>query len=414
MTLGGLALAVGILVDDATVEIENINRNLAMGKTGHARDPRRRAADRHAGLRLDAVHLHRLRAGRLHHRRRAGTSSRRSRSAVVFAMLASYFLSRTVVPTMVQYLLPAEAHLHQPGHPAVDGGRIWSVHQRFNRHFERFQGAYRGALAWALRHTAGRRRRLRGPVGGCRSASSRCSAWTSSPPSTPGSSACTCAAPPARASRRPRRRFAEVEAVIRETIPADEIEMIIDNIGIPGGGINLAFSDASIVSAADGEILVALNPEHHAPDARLRRPPAHDPARAVSRSRCSSSSRPTSSTQILNFGLPAPIDVQIVGRDPKNLEIARDLVRRIAPGPRRRRRPPAAGRRRADYRRRRGPPAGAGSSASRSANVATSLLVSLSGIVADRAELLAQPAERRELPRRRADAAVPHRLDRTR
>ena len=77
-------------------------------------------------------------------------------------------------------------------------------------------------------------------------------------------------------------RFAEVEAVIRETIPADEIQMVIDNIGIPGGGINLAFSDASIVSAADGEILVALNPEHHGPTPAYVAAPAHDPAASAS------------------------------------------------------------------------------------------------------------------------------------
>ena len=117
--------------------------------------------------------------------------------------------------------------------------------------------------------------------------------------------------------------------MIRETIPPDEIQIVIDNIGIPGGGINLAFSDASIVSAADGEILVALNPESTARRAATSRGCARSCASAF----------PTWSfffqpadivSQILNFGLPAPIDVQIVGRDPKNLDVAEDLVRRIA------------------------------------------------------------------------------------
>ena len=79
MTLGGMALAVGILVDDATVEIENIHRNIGAAKAVRARDPRRRAADRGAGVRLDAVHLHRVRAGRVHHRRGASRCSCRSR-----------------------------------------------------------------------------------------------------------------------------------------------------------------------------------------------------------------------------------------------------------------------------------------------------------------------------------------------
>ena len=117
--------------------------------------------------------------------------------------------------------------------------------------------------------------------------------------------------------------------MIRETIPPDEIQMVINNIGIPGGGVNLAFSDTSILSGADGEILVALNPEKHAPTPsyieRLRtilpqRFPDlvffFQPADMVA--------------QILNFGLPAPIDVQVIGRDPKNVDVARDLVRRIA------------------------------------------------------------------------------------
>src|SRR5207244_13532177 len=74
--------------------------------------------------------------------------------AVVFAMLASYFLSRTVVPTMVRYLLPAEAHLHAPGaeHTVTDAGRIWAVHQAFNRRFERLRDGYGALLAWALAH----------------------------------------------------------------------------------------------------------------------------------------------------------------------------------------------------------------------------------------------------------------------
>jgi multidrug efflux pump subunit AcrB len=120
-----------------------------------------------------------------------------------------------------------------------------------------------------------------------------------------------------------------VEAVIRDTIPAQELQIVIDNIGIPNGGINLSFSDPSIVSAADGEILVSLNPAKHGPTgdyvARLRtllqqRFPElvffFEPADMV--------------TQILNFGLPAPMDVQVIGRDPRNVDVARDLVRRIA------------------------------------------------------------------------------------
>src|SRR3989475_130312 len=124
------------------------------------------------------------------------------------------------------------------------------------------------------------------------------------------------------------RRFADVEDVTRQTIPADEIQPSLHNIALPAGAITLAFSDASLVPSADGEILIALKPKHGSATAypeKLRtllgaRFPDltffFQPADIVS--------------QILNFGLAAPIDVQIVGRDPRNVGIAEDLVRRIA------------------------------------------------------------------------------------
>jgi multidrug efflux pump subunit AcrB len=248
---------------------------------------------------------------------------------VVLAMLASYFLSRTVVPTMVHYLLPAEAHLHQEGHTAVDGGWIWAVHQRFNHHFTRLQTVYRRALAWSLDHAK--------VVVAAFAALVVLSVLSLFPllgmdffPNVDaGQFRLHVRCPAGTRIEETEVRYAEVEAVIRETIPPDEIQIVINNIGIPGGGVNLAFSDTSILSGADGEILVALNPEKHAPTPsyieRLRtilpqRFPDlvffFQPADMVS--------------QILNFGLPAPIDVQVIGRDPKNVEVARDLVRRIA------------------------------------------------------------------------------------
>ena len=194
--------------------------------------------------------------------------------AVVFAMLASYFLSRTVVPTMVHYLLPAEAHLHrragsrrrrragsgpftsastatssasQAAIAARSPGR-WTTGDRGAARSWRWSSLSLGLFP-AARHGLLPHRRRR-PV----------------PPARPR--------PAGTRIEETERSYAEVEAVIRETIPADEIEIVIDNIGIPGGGVNLAFSDASIVSAADGEILVALNPEQHGSTAGVRRAPA--------------------------------------------------------------------------------------------------------------------------------------------
>ena len=330
MTLGGLALAVGILVDDATVEIENVNRNFAMGKsiTRAILDGAQQiAAPAFVStlcicivfvpvLFIDGVARYLFTPLAL---------------AVVLAMLASYFLSRTVVPTMVHYLLPAEAHLHQAGHEATDGGWIWNVHQRFNRVFTRFQERYKRVLGWSLAH-ARTVVFLFAALVALSLGIFPLLGMDFFPSVDAGQLRLHVRCPAGTRLEESEGRFAEVEAAIREIIPADEVRMIIDNIGIPAGGINLAFADPSTVSAADGEILVALNPEKHGPTAtyaaRLRtelqkRFPDltlfFAPADMVS--------------QILNFGLPAPIDVQLIGRNPKNVEIARDLVRRIAAVP---------------------------------------------------------------------------------
>jgi multidrug efflux pump subunit AcrB len=123
--------------------------------------------------------------------------------------------------------------------------------------------------------------------------------------------------------------FAAVEDSIRRVIPASEIDTVLDDIGIPAGGVNLAFTDSSTVSAADGEILVALNREHHGPTARYvetLRARLHDEFPTVTFFFQSADIV----SQILNFGLPAPIDVQIVGRNPKNVDLAEEVRRRVA------------------------------------------------------------------------------------
>ena len=327
MTLGGLALAVGILVDDATVEIENVNRNFGMGKpiTRAILDGAQQIA---APAFVSTLCICIVFVPVIFITGVAKFLFTPLALAVVLAMLASYFLSRTVVPTMVHYLLPAEAHLHQEGHEAVDGGWIWAVHQRFNHHFARFQGVYRAALAWSLDHAKTVVLAFSGLVVLSLSIFPLLG-MDFFPSVDAGQFRLHVRCPAGTRIEETEVRYAEVEAVIRKTIPPDEIQMVINNIGIPGGGVNLAFSDTSILSAADGEILVALNPEKHGPTpsyvARLRtilprRFPDlvffFQPADMVS--------------QILNFGLPAPIDVQVIGRDPKNIEVAHDLVRRIA------------------------------------------------------------------------------------
>ena len=210
MTLGGMALAVGILVDDATVEIENIHRNLAQKK------PLVRAildgaqADRGAGVRLDALHLHRLRARCVFITGAAKSLFVPLAMAVVFAMLTSYFLSRTLVPTMVHYLLEGEAHgAREPAaRPAESSPGASSP--RFERGFERLRDAYGGFLALRARAPRGVRAALRRSfVARCRWRSSRSSDATSSPASTPASSSCTCAAPPGTRIEESERCFAD-------------------------------------------------------------------------------------------------------------------------------------------------------------------------------------------------------------
>src|SRR5262245_36329825 len=328
MTLGGLALAVGILVDDATVEIENTNRNLAMGKpviraildgAQQIATPAFVATLCIFIVFVPAVFI--TGVGKYLFTPLA--------EAVVFAMLASYLLSRTVVPTMVRYLLPAEAHMHAPGaeQTVTDAGRIWAVHRAFNRRFERFRDGYGAFLTWALGH----RRAVAGVFAGFVTLSLGLF-WLIGmdffPTVDAGQLRLHVRCPAGTRIEETERRAAQVEDVIRQTIPADEIDTIINNLGLPPGGINFAFSDASLVTDGDGEILIALKPDHGSTAGyaeKLRAIIKHrfpdltvffQPADIVS--------------QILNFGLAAPIDVQIVGRDARNVAIAENLVRRIA------------------------------------------------------------------------------------
>jgi multidrug efflux pump subunit AcrB len=325
MTLGGLALAVGILVDDATVEIENTNRNLAMGKpviraildgAEQIAMPTFVATLCICIVFVPVVFI--TGPGRYLFTPLA--------LAVAFAMLASYFLSRTFVPTMVHYLLPAEVALHQPNaEETVEGGPIWTLHKAFNRRFERFRAAYVAALDWALAHAR---------VVVCLFAGFVLLSlllffqigMDFFPYVDAGQFRLHVRAPAGTRIEETERWFAEVEKVIREEIPPGEINVVLNNIGVAGGA-TLAFGDASVVSAADGEILVSLKPGHHPTDEYVHR------LRAVLRDRFPQLVlffQPADIvSQILNFGLPAPIDVQVVGRDPQNLAIAENLVQRV-------------------------------------------------------------------------------------
>ncbi len=322
MTLGGLALAVGILVDDATVEIENIHRNMGQRKPilqailDGAQQIAVPAFVSTLSICIVFVPVVFLSGA-------AKSLFTPLGMAVVFAMLASYLLSRTLVPTMAKYLLGAEVHLHD-GHHVPTG-----VFGLFERSFARFREGYRSLLEAALAHRA-----VTVCVFALFSLISVCLmpflGQDFFPSVDAGEFRLHVRAAPGTRLEETERIFGQVDALIRRTIPKNELHMVLDNIGLPSSGTNLALIDAAMIGPQDGEILVALAPEH-APTSRyvssLRKALRDQfpqlvcffqPADIVS--------------QILNFGLPAPIDIQIVGRDLENNfklteQIRRDVAR---------------------------------------------------------------------------------------
>ena len=322
MTLGGLALAVGILVDDATVEIENIERNLAQGK-----EMKQAILDGASQIAVPAfvstlsicivfVPMFFL----------SGVARYLFvplAEAVCFAMLASYFLSRTLIPTLVMYIM--RGHEHRAAGPKTIFGRF---QRGFERSFDRFRNGYYQLLETTLEHSkvfavcflafcmlsmalvfflgedffpyvdAGQMRlHVRGRAG--------------------------------LRVEETARLCDEVEDYLRQQIPKDELVTVLDNIGLPNSGINLSYSNSGVIGTSDAEILIALNQEHHHPTADYirklraglpRQFPGVEfffqPADIVS--------------QILNFGLPAPIDIQLIGPDVvSNYFIAQQIANRM-------------------------------------------------------------------------------------
>jgi multidrug efflux pump subunit AcrB len=334
MTLGGLGLAVGILVDDATVEIENIHRNLGQGKEIESA-----ILDGAAQIAVPAfvstlaicivfVPVVFLSGA-------AKSLFTPLGMAVVFAMLASYLLSRTLVPTMVKFLLASEVEMyqeHEPGGERTSTPRsanlIWRVHFRFNDAFERFRARYHWLLDWVLGHA--------GFALVCFAlfiAISMCLLPFIGQDFFPSVDAGTfrlhVRAAPGTRIEEVERIFSEVDATIREVIPQKDLDLILDDIGIPAGGFNLAFGDGSLTDVQDGEVLVSLR-EGHRPtmEYRIR-------LREVLQKKFPDVTFYFQASdivnQILNFGLPAPIDIQISGRAfYSNYEIAKKIRQEVA------------------------------------------------------------------------------------
>jgi multidrug efflux pump subunit AcrB len=427
MTLGGMALAVGILVDDATVEIENIHRNLHQGKrlVRAILDGAQQIAVPAfvATLCICIVFVPVVFISGA-----AKFLFTPLALAVVFAMMTSYLLSRTLVPTMVHYLLAGEVEMYggklDPDDPhaahalehkqhlahgdrdatlvermrsrlasrgvriglvvtaaalvatvavlntqfpaaaaaawAVPAGAgawalanplmaglwllvaaavitllvlisrynlIWRVHYAFNRQFERVRRRYGGLLAWALAHRAVTAGAFLLLVAASLAVLVPTVGQDFFPAVDAGQIRLHVRAPAGTRIEQTEVYFGKVAEAIRKRIPQAELETMLDNIGIPNSGINTALSDGTLMSPADGEILVALAEGHKPTDEYMKvlrkELPAEFPDLTFF------FQPPDIVTQVLNFGLSSPIDVQVSGpqwNDPANAKIARQMM----------------------------------------------------------------------------------------
>ncbi|MGB2888420.1 MAG: efflux RND transporter permease subunit [Candidatus Acidiferrales bacterium] len=326
MTLGGLALAVGILVDDATVEIENINRNLDQGKEivqailDGAQQIAVPAFVSTLAICIVFVPMFFL------------TGVARylfvpMAEAVVFAMLASYLLSRTLVPTLARYLLVAQTAEEARAKAAESRNPFVRIQSKFETGFEHMRQRYRNLLDGCIRH---RKVFVVCFLLAC-ALSFGLLPWLGEdffPSVDSGEFKLHMRAPTGTRIEDTAAICDRVEQDMRRVIPPSELGSIIDNIGLPYSSINLSYSNSAPVGTGDADILVALKGDHR-PTAdyvhELRRKLARDfpgitfydlPTDIVS--------------QILNFGLPAPIDIQIIGRDlVGNREVAERLLNRL-------------------------------------------------------------------------------------
>ncbi|HTD03158.1 efflux RND transporter permease subunit [Undibacterium sp.] len=306
MTLGGLALAVGILVDDATVTIENIERHLHQGSDLH-----KAILDGAGEIALPAL-VSTLCICIVFLPMFFLTGVARYlfvplAEAVVFAMLASYVLSRTLVPTMVMLMMD-KAHADPSARPSL----LQRVYRNFDAGFEKFRGGYIIILSSLLTH-----RKLFGALflGFCILSCGLVFGLGRDffPSVDSGQIRLHMRAPTGTRIEETARLADEVEKVIREIIPAREVGTVLDNLGLPYSGINLSYSNAGTIGTLDGEILISLNEGHRPTNTYINRLRQELPRRFPS---LEFFFQPADIvTQILNFGLPAALDVQIAGPD---------------------------------------------------------------------------------------------------
>lgn len=308
MTLGGLALAVGILVDDATVAIENINWNLDQGKEVETAilDGAQQIAIPAlvSTLCICIVFIPMLFLTGVAHYLFVPMAQ-----AVIFAMLASYLLSRTLVATLAKYWLPKRKSESDANENKKS--KIGRLLQTFEQRFQKFRTGYRNLLEIIL---AQRTVFIVGFLAIVIGSLLILLPWLGSdffPYVDAGQIKLHLRGPTGTRVEETAKFATEVDTFIRHVIPSKEIETIVDNIGLPVSGINLSYSNSGTIGPSNADILVSLQPKHHSTadyvrQLRLLLPAkfpgvvfAFLPADMVG--------------QILNFGLPAPIDVQVIG-----------------------------------------------------------------------------------------------------
>ena len=328
MTLGGLALAVGMLVDEGTVTLENIFFHLEQGKEV---EPAILDGAQQIVipafitlLVLDIVFAPMFQLGGV-----AGYLFRPLAEAVVFALIASFLLSRTLVPTMARYLL--QAHTGHEGAHASPRARSRNPFKRFQEGFERtftrVRNRYRALLLLAL----GRPKTFIAGFLAVVALSFGLAPYLGEnffPSVDSGQILMHVRAQPGTRIEETARLFDLVEQTVRQTIPPDQLDNIVDNIGLPYSGINMAYQNTGTIGPEDGDALISLKEGHGPTDAFIKQLRTILPQKFPD---ATFSFLPADIvSQILNFGLPAPINIKVVGNDQQaNYAYATDLLKRI-------------------------------------------------------------------------------------
>ena len=330
MTLGGLALAVGILVDDGTVTIENINYHLELGK-----EIEPAILDGAQQIVIPAfvtllclciVFVPMFQLGGV-----AGYLFRPLAEAVVFALIGSFILSRTLVPTMANYLMRGQ-HGHGSPHdaaqpPVRSRNPLKRLQIGFENIFGRIRTRYRSLLLLAL----GRPKTFSAGFLACVVLSFGLWPFLGEnffPSVDSGQILMHVRAQPGTRIEETARLFDLIEQTVRSTIPPDQLDNIVDNIGLPFSGINMAYQNTGTIGPEDGDALISLKEDHAPTESFIKKLRTILPQKFPE---ATFSFLPADIvSQILNFGLPAPIDVQVIGNNQKaNYAYATDLLKRI-------------------------------------------------------------------------------------